>query len=82
MPPLDSFTCSAIIGFAHVKEVVPVEAVREDPQACGPLCWKIDRVEALETPHVCSGRLGLWELPGARSYIAPCIVEMYGCGVM
>jgi hypothetical protein len=55
---------SALIGFFHISHVVPASALPHDPQAVGPWCWIIDRVEPLAMPilNVPGGR-GLWPLP-------------------
>lgn len=51
------------------QTVVPIEDVRDDPQACGPLCWLIDRVLPFEQPaaHV-KGAQSLWHTPGGLLY--------------
>jgi len=67
MPSLDDLPRSAIVGFAHVAEVVehsassPHESLADDPQAVGPCCWVLDQVVPLDSPVTgVSGQLGRW----------------------
>ena len=67
MPSPDDLPRSAIVGFAHVAEVVehsassPHESLADDLQAVGPCCWVIDQVVPLHSPVTgVSGQLGTW----------------------
>lgn len=60
----------AIVARARIVDCVPIDAgdlfldLKGDPFATGPWCWLLEDVEALKTPVVCDGALGLWRLVG------------------
>ncbi|KAL1495513.1 hypothetical protein AB1Y20_016878 [Prymnesium parvum] len=66
MPTVDKLPRSAILGFLHIKEVVPLEEVpvsEREPGCNGPYVWIIDRSIPLRQPFPCSGALGMWAPP-------------------
>lgn len=52
-----------IIGLATVARVVPESECEADPWACGPWCWVLEDVVALEMPVPARGYPGLWYPP-------------------
>jgi ASCH domain len=63
LPPYEALTYGAIIGVADLVEVVPLEQVKNQPFATGPICWIFANARPLSTPFACRGALSLWNPP-------------------
>lgn len=50
----------AIIAIANLLNCVPIERVKHDPWAIGPIAWILDDVRVLRKPVRAHGKLGLW----------------------
>jgi hypothetical protein len=59
LPPWDELVFGALIGVVEVVDCVPLEEVEDDPFACGPWCWVLDKPRAID-PIFCKGRVNLF----------------------
>lgn len=61
--PTSQLVFGAVIGIAHLEDVVPVDQCGDDPFAGGPWCWRLKNVIPLVEPVPCRGAQGLWIMP-------------------
>lgn len=52
-----------LIGSVEIYDVVPLDAVRDDPLAFGPYCWLLRDPRPLPRPIPWRGRPGIFEVP-------------------
>jgi hypothetical protein len=61
LPPWDELVFGALIGVVQVVDCVPFEKVKDDPFACGPWCWVLDKPQAFASIS-CKGQVNLFNI--------------------
>lgn len=74
-PP--ALPCGVILGTVVLIDVVPVAQLSDDPWACGPWCFMLERPQLFREPIPYAGRLTLFEVPESALVVAPDPAQLF-----